>query len=210
MLEKFIQVTHLIVSTGGSAGVFIAALFEEVVFFIPSSIVPMAAGFFLLSPQAKLEEAAIQAVLQIALPVSLGLTLGSLIPYFICHFGGRPAIEKWGRLIGLTWENIEKTGQKFTRGYHDELILLGLRILPIFPSVAISGFCGFIRYPIYNFFIATAIGSAIRGFFLGLLGWYVGTAYFKYSQLISQMEKYLFIFAGIAILAVIIWFIRKK
>ena len=210
MLEKLIQVTQSIVSAGGPAGVFAAALFEEIVFFIPSPIVPMAAGFFLLSSQAELAEAASRAILYIAFPVAAGLTIGSLVPYYICYFGGRPAIEKWGRLIGLTWETIEKTEQKFIRGYRDELILLGLRILPIVPSVAISSFCGFIRYPIYHFLAVTAFGAAIRGFLLGLAGWYAGITYLKYAQTIARMEKYLFIFVGVASVAVIVWFIRKK
>ena len=210
MLEKLVQVTQSIVSAGGPAGVFAAALLEEIVFFIPSPIVPMAAGFFLLSSQAGLAEAAGQAILRIALPVSLGLTIGSLVPYCICYFGGHPAIEKWGRFIGLTWGNIEKTEQKFIRGYRDELILLGLRILPVVPSVAISSFCGFIRYPIYHFLVVTVFGAAIRGFLLALLGWYAVTAYFKYAQAISQMEKYLFILAGVASVVIIVWFIRKK
>jgi len=210
MLEKLIQVTQSIVSAGGVAGVFTAAILEEIVFFIPSPIVPMAAGFFLLSSQADLADAASRAMLYIALPVALGLTIGSLVPYYICYFGGRPAIENWGRFIGLTWKNIEKTEQKFIRGYRDELILLGLRILPIVPSVAISGFCGFIHYPIYHFLAVTAFGAAIRGFLLGLLGWYAGIAYLEYAQAIAQMEKYLFILVGVACVAIIVWFIRKK
>ncbi len=210
MLEKLIQFTQSIVSAGGPVSVLMAAIFEEIVFFIPSPIVPMAAGFFLLSSQVELAEAASRAILYIALPVALGLTIGSFVPYYICYFGGRPAIEKWGRLIGLTWGTIEKTEQKFIRGYRDELILLGLRILPIVPSVAISSFCGLIRYPIYHFVAVTAFGAAIRGFLLGLFGWYTGTAYLKYAQAIAQIEKYLFIFAGVVSLVAIVWFIRKK
>ncbi len=209
MLEKLIQVTQSIVSAGGPMGVFAAAILEEIVFFIPSPIVPMAAGFFLLSSQVELAEAASRAILYIALPVSLGQTMGSLFPYYIGYFGGRPTIEKWGRWIGLTWKNIEKTEQKFIRGYRDELILLGMRVSPV-PSVAISGFCGLIRYPVYRFLAVTAVGAAIRGFLLGLFGWYAGTAYLKYAQAIAQMEKYLFILAGAVSIVAIVWFIRKK
>ncbi len=104
---------------------------------------------------------------------------------------------------------MKKTEQKFIRGYRDELILLGMRVSPV-PGVAISGFCGFIRYPVYRFLAVTALGAAIRGFLLGLLGWYAGTAYLKYAQAIAQMEKYLFILAGVLSVAIIIWFIRKK
>lgn len=210
MLGELILYTQSIVSRSGPLGVFLAALLEEIVFFIPSPVVPMAAGFFLLSPNIQLTEAVAQAFLRIALPVALGLTIGSLLPYCICYFGGRPAIEKWGRLIGSTWENIEKTEQRFIRGHRDELILLGLRVLPVVPSVAISSFCGFVRYPIYHFLAVTALGAAIRGFLLGLAGWYAGTAYLKYAYAIAQMETYFFILAGVASIATIVWFIRKK
>lgn len=210
MLEQLIQTVQSIVSAGGPLGVFAVAILEEIIFFIPSVILPVAAGFFLLSPQAQLGEAAGRAILLIGLPVGLGLAIGSLFPYYICYFGGRPAIEKWGRLIGLTWENIEKTEQKFTRGYSDELILFGLRILPLIPSLAVSGFCGFIRYPVWRYLIVTACGAAIRGSLLGLVGWYAGTGYLKYAQAIMQMEKYLFVFIGIVGAAAIVWFIRRK
>jgi len=209
MLEKLIQVTQLIVSVGGPIGVFVASILEEIIFFIPSPVVPMVAGFFLLSPQMELVEVASRVILYIALPVSLGQTIGSLFPYCIGYFGGRPVIEKWGRLIGLTWGNIEKTEQKFIRGYRDELILLGMRVSPV-PSVAISGFCGIVRYPIYHFLAVTALGAAIRGFLLGLLGWYAGISYLKYTQAITQIEKYLFIIVGVVCVVVIVWFIHKK
>lgn len=209
MLEKLIQMTQSIISVGGPVGVFMASILEEIIFFIPSPIIPMAAGFFLLSPQAELLEAISRAILYIALPVSLGQTIGSLFPYYIGYLGGRPTIEKWGRWIGLTWKNIEKTEQKFIRGYRDELILLGMRVSPV-PSVAISGFCGLIRYPVYRFLAVTAVGATIRGFLLGLFGWYAGTAYLKYAQIIAQTEKYLFVLVGVASVVVISWLIRKK
>ncbi|PIZ45351.1 hypothetical protein COY31_00560 [Candidatus Wolfebacteria bacterium CG_4_10_14_0_2_um_filter_39_18] len=76
--------------------------------------------------------------------------------------------------------------------------------------MAISSFCGFIRYPIYHFLVVTIFGAAIRGFLLGLLGWYAGTAYLKYAQAVAQTGKYLFIFAGALSVAAIVWFIRKK
>jgi membrane protein DedA with SNARE-associated domain len=210
MLEQLIQFTQSIVSAGGAFGVFLAAVLEEVVFFIPSPIVPMTAGFFLLPVNANLGLVAIQAVLKIAIPVSLGLSLGSLFPYYICYFGGQPVIERWGRYFGLSWSGIKKTEEKFTRGYNDEIILLGLRILPIVPSAAISSFCGFIRYPVYHFLVVTFFGAATRGFLLGIFGWYVGTAYLKYAQAITHMEEYLLIGVSIVVLAILARIVIKK
>lgn len=209
MLERLIQITQSIISAGGPVGVFIASILEEIIFFIPSPVVPMAAGFFLLSPHMELAEAMIRAILYISIPVSLGQTIGSLFPYYVGYFGGRPAIEKWGHWIGLTWKSVEKTEQQFARGYRDELILLGMRVSPV-PSVAISGLCGLVRYPVYRFLAVTALGAAIRGFLLGLFGWYAGTAYLKHAEAIAQIEKYIFIIVGVVSVAVIVWYIRKK
>lgn len=210
MLEQLIQLTQSIVSAGGALGVFLAALLEEIIFFIPSPIVPMAAGFFLLPAKASLGFVAVQAILKIAIPVSLGLSLGSLLPYCICYFGGQPVIERWGRYIGLSWSSIKKTEEKFIRGYNDEFILLGLRVLPIVPSAAISSFCGFIRYPVYRFLVVTFIGAAIRGFLLGIFGWYVGTAYLTYAQAIAHMEEYLVIGAILVVMVILGRIVMKK
>lgn len=210
MLDQLVQFTQSIVSTGGSFGVFMAAVLEEVIFFIPSPIVPMAGGFFLLSAVDSFGSAIGQTFLKVAIPVSLGLTLGSLFPYCICYFGGQPAIERWGRFIGLSWGAVKKTEEKFIRGYRDELILVGLRLVPVVPSSAISSFCGFIRYPIYNFIMVTFVGSLIRGFLLGLLGWYVGSAYVKYAQTIAQVEKYVLVIVGVACLLLVGWFVHKR
>ncbi|MBI2120207.1 MAG: VTT domain-containing protein [Parcubacteria group bacterium] len=210
MFDKLIQITQSIVSTGGPFGVFAAAILEEVIFFIPSPLVPMAAGFFLLPQTSAFGEVIIPAVFRIGVPVGLGLTIGSLLPYYFCYFGGRSAVEKWGRFIGLSWKTIEETEKGFIRGHRDEAILFTARVLPIMPSVVISGFCGFVRYPVSHFIAVTAAGAAIRGFFLGIFGWYAGAAYLKYAEKISEMEKYLFVPAVLAVALIIYKFTRKQ
>ncbi len=210
MLEKFISITYDIISTGGPVGVFVAAILEEIVFFIPSALIPMGAGFFLLPSELVFWDVASRAIFVVALPVAFGLTIGSLIPYCLCYFGGRPAIERWGSWIGLSWARLEKIQQSFSRGYRDELLIFGLRLLPIIPSVLLSSLCGLVRYPIWRFLIITFCGAALRGWLLGLLGWYAGSTYEQYAHSFDRFENlivYFLAFIGSSLLA---WMIFKK
>jgi len=125
-------------------------------------------------------------------------------------FGGKPFIEKNKKWIGLNWEDMEKTEKKLTNKKGDEITLFILRLLPIIPGVAISGFCGVMHYPLKTFTIITFIGSFIRATILGLIGSYVGIMYMEYANTISKIEKYIFIILLPLILFFIIRFIYLK
>jgi LPXTG-motif cell wall-anchored protein len=58
--------------------------------------------------------------------------------------------------------------------------------------------------------MVTFVGSLIRGFLLGLLGWYVGSAYVKYAQTIAQVEKYVLVIVGVVCLLLVGWFVHKR
>ena len=45
----------------------------------------------------------------IVLPAALGVTVGSLFVYAIAYFAGKPFLERWGKYLGISWEDLEKT-----------------------------------------------------------------------------------------------------
>ena len=192
MIEKIISYIQLIVTEYGALGVFLATLLEEIIAPIPSPLVPLTAGFFLLPASESFLTIAWQALLVIAFPVALGITLGSLAVYGIGYWGGKPVIEKSKRWLGLSWEDVEKTERKLIRGRGDEITLFALRALPVVPGVAISGFCGIVRYPLKTFVAITFLGALARATALGIAGWYVGAMYMAYVDTISKTEKYIF------------------
>lgn len=212
MIEKLTSLIQPIVVEYGAAGVFLATLLEEIIAPIPSPLVPLAAGFFLLPPQGTFLEASWQAVFVIALPVAFGVTLGSLAVYGIGYLGGKPAIEKSKKWLGVGWEDLEKTERRLTRGSGDEIALFILRLLPIVPGVAISGFCGIVRYPLKTFAVITFLGALVRAFALGLAGRYAGQAYGVYSETISRVEHYIFVVLIVFGIFFFGWlyFLRKK
>jgi membrane protein DedA with SNARE-associated domain len=211
MIEKLTSYIQPIISEYGASGVLLATLLEEIIAPIPSPLVPLAAGFFLLPVDGGFLEIIRQALFIIAFPVALGITLGSLAVYGLGWRGGKPIIEKSKKWIGLSWGDLEKTERKLTRGKSDEIALFILRVLPIIPGVAISGFCGIVRYPLKTFAVITFLGALTRAIALGVLGWYAGVAYTTYAEIISKMENY--IFAVLIISALFFagrWYLLKK
>lgn len=193
MIENLTSLIQPIIIEYGVLGVFLATLLEEIVAPIPSPLVPLAAGFFLLPVDGSFLEATWKAVFTIAFPVSFGVTLGSLAVYGLGYMGGKPAIEKSKKWLGLSWKDLKKMEDKLIHGSGDEIVLFILRVLPIVPGVAISGFCGIVRYPLKTFIVITFLGAFVRALALGIVGWYARGLYTIYSETISNVEKYFFV-----------------
>lgn len=211
MLEKITSYIQPIVLEYGALGVFLATLLEEVVAPIPSPLVPLTAGFFLLPAGAGILETIWRALFIIAFPVALGITIGSTAVYGIGYWGGKPVIEKSKRWLGLSWEDMEKTKRKLTRGRGDEIALFILRVLPIVPGAAISGFCGIVRYPLKTFAAVTFLGALVRALALSVAGWYAGAVYTMYIATISKIENYIFaVFIILALFFAGRWYFLKK
>lgn len=204
------QITPLI-QHYGAWGVFFISAIEEIVIPIPSSFSLLAAGFFLIPVGNLMGATFLDILVKIALPAGLGFALGSLFPYALAYVGGEPIIVRWGKWIGVSWKDIEKINKYFKGNYKDELALIGLRTLPVVPSGLVSVACGIVRYPVKNFLITTFLGSGIRAFFTGLLGWSLGEAFVVYADQLAEFGMY--VVYGVAILTLIvvaILFIKRR
>ncbi len=210
MFNTLILQLEAVIRDYGAVGVLVAALLEEIIAPIPSSLVAMFAGFFLVPVEYTWLQATGASFLEVAIPMSVGITIGSLIFYTIAYFGGKPMILRYGTWFGLSWALIEKTEEKFIKGHKDEIILLSLRSLPFVPSVAISTFCGLVRYPIKTFIVLSFIGSLIRSTIMAMIGWQVRDAYIAYAAIISQIEIFVFAAIIIACVAFVFLHVRQK
>lgn len=211
MIEAIISYIQSLISQYGALGVFIAALIEQIIAPIPSQLVPLTAGFFLLPANIPFIETIFKGIIMIATPAVVGIIIGATLVYIAGFFGGKPIIEKTKKLTGINWQNIEKTEARFTKGKGDEIVLFILRLLPIVPGVAISAFCGIVRYPFKKFIIITIIGSFIRAFALSMVGWQVGELYANYAEIIAKFERYILLGVfSLLLLFIFIFFIRKK
>ncbi len=211
IIDPLILKIELIVREYGALGVFFAALLEEVIAPIPSSLVAMFAGFFLLPAGENLISVLPPTIFTVALPMSIGISAGSLVVFALAYFGGKPVILKWGKWFGIKWASIEKLEVKLAKGYADELVLFGARALPIVPSVAISAFCGMIRYPVWTFLFITLSGSFVRSLIMALIGWQARDAYVVFADVISQIETFVFaIIIGASVLFLFYLWDKRK
>lgn len=210
MIEHAITFMQEIIAQYGAWGVLAATLLEEIVAPIPSPIVPLAAGFFLLPPEYPFLSILMRAAVLIALPVTVGISLGSSIVYALAYFGGKPIIEKTAWITGIKWGDLEKIEARLTGGRGDEIVLFLLRLIPAVPGVGISGFCGLVRYPFKTFLAITIMGSFLRALLLGLFGWQVGELYAEYADYIAHIEDYLLYGAIACIVVAMGWYIARN
>lgn len=184
----------------GSLGVFLGSFVEEVIAPIPSTLIIMGSSFFMMHGSPISAITILKLFIYVCIPASLGLTLGSLFLYAIGYYIGKPFITRWGHYLGFSWDDVEKTQKKFEDSKNDDVALFTLRAIPIVPSIAISTFCGIVRYKLKNYVLVTFLGSLIRAFILGFIGWQFGRFYEQIADQIAIYED--FVIIGIVILVI--------
>ncbi|MDP2836538.1 MAG: VTT domain-containing protein [Methanobacteriaceae archaeon] len=207
MFAEVILYLESILLVYGPFGVFLASIIEEIIAPIPSTMVIMGASFIVLKGTMITPGAFFSLFINVVLPAALGVTIGSLFVYAIAYFAGKPFLERWGKYLGISWEDIEKAENKFEKSNSDTIVLFGVRAIPIIPSVAISAFCGFIRFNVKEYIIITFLGTLVRASILGFIGWQFGSLYQTAANEISYIEE---ISLSIIIIIAIVYIIYKK
>ena len=211
MIESIIAFLEKVVIPYGAFGVFLASFIEEIIVPIPSTLILLGAGFLFLDGIPFSFEFVSVLLFVVVIPAALGMTLGSLFVYGIAYQFGKPAIDRFGRYIGISWEAIEKAEKRFARNSVDEISLIVLRAFPIIPIVAVSTVCGLVRFPPIKYLVLTLIGSFIRAFILAIIGAEVGILYSEYGKVLESIESYVLVFfAIISLLTLFIVYSRKR
>ena len=183
---------------------------EEIFFFIPSSLLFLAMGFFGISAALAPHAALLFAFGPIALAGACGVLLGAFIMYGFAYWGGKPFILKFGKYCGVRWEEVKNLHRFFDRGYADEVVLTVLRAIPIFPISVVSLLCGAVRIRPLAFAITTFVGTLFRVGSLALFGWYVGREFSFYAEKIALFEQIVIIVAGFFAFYAVLRIRRRK
>lgn len=187
----------------GALGVFIGTVIEEIIAPIPSTVVILASSFFMLHSLPISIESIGSLVLYIGLPVGFGMVIGSSVIYGLCYYLGKPFVSKWGKYLGLKWDDIEKFNRKISNQKRDSLAIYIARTAPVIPSVAISGFCGVVRYDFKKYVVLTFFGGLSRALILGFIGWQFGAYSQDISAHMDNLENIIIILVVIAVIAYI-------
>jgi membrane protein DedA with SNARE-associated domain len=145
------------------------------------------------------------AFVTMALAGTLGYLVGSIVGWWIGRRGGRPFVERHGRLLHLGPERLERAERWFDR--HDRWAVLLGRITPVVRSF-VSIPAGVFGMPFWPYVWLTAIGSAIWAFALAGIGYAFGSNYERFHHAFD-----LVLVAGAALLALYLvfrWFSRLR
>jgi membrane protein DedA with SNARE-associated domain len=119
---------------------------------------------------------------------TLGYLVGSLVGWGLGRWGGRPLLERHGRWLHLTPENLERAERWFER-HGRAAVFLG-RLTPVVRSF-ISIPAGTLESPLGPYTALTLAGSAIWCFGFAGVGWALGSSYeqvhhaFRYVDVVA-------------------------
>ncbi len=213
-MSSFEGIVNYIISlirTSGSWGVVVGVMVESLLAPIPSPVIILAAGFIMLPQGVPVSEIILPLIFTITLPGAIATTIGSYIGYSIGYYGGKPLIKRFEWLLGVSWDELNKGVKYFQKGYSDELIIFLARAIPIIPLSIFSATAGVLRINFVSFTLFTFLGSLVRVFLLGLIGWMVGSAYESVALNIDKLESVgTVLVIGLLIYIFFILYKRKK
>ena len=210
-IESIIWLLISWVQALGPLGVFFGVMIETFIAPIPSPLVPMAAGFILTYGLPPLQ-AFFVILFSVMLIGALAATIGSFFGYGIAYFGGYPIIERYGKYIGTSIEEIEYMRKNMEESSRDEIYLFTARAIPIIPLSVVSLLYGAIRADPKRFALITFLGALPRYLALGLLGWIIGVGFYNVAQMIDLFETLILVLLIIFVLVFILYriIIRRR
>jgi len=187
----------------GYVGVALWVAIESVIIPIPSELVLPFAGFLVGDGQS-LEPLTRQpwSLVLVTLAGTIGATIGALVAYVIGAWGGRPIIERWGRWLGITPADLDRTESFFER--RGALAAFFGRMIPVVRSL-VSFAAGIARMPVGPFVLFTFLGSLPFTFVLVFAGMQLGANWEEIGALLKRFEYAVLAVLAAAVLAWI-WF----
>lgn len=175
----------------GYLGLFLVMVAENLFPPIPSEVVLPLAGF-----QVSRGALGFAGALATATAGSLA---GALILYGLGRAGGRPLILRYGRLLRITPEGLDRAEDWFDR-YGAWVVLLG-RLIPGVRSI-VSVPAGIARMPLVRFSLLTTLGSLFWNALLISAGQALGRNWERVAEFIGPLSRYVVIVvvAGVVLL----------
>ena len=211
MIQTFIFSIVGWVQSIGWIGVFFGSVLEEVIAPIPSTLTQLTYGAVLFAGEPLTFGLIGKAIIFVGIPAAVGVLVGSLPFYMGAYYLGKPFIDKFGKILGIRWEDIEKLDKKFHRNHWDDIVFTGLRATPLLPSVLLAVGAGVLRLPVRTYVLGTLLGTFIRASVMGSVGAIIGTRLDSLAETIDRMGTIGSVILAVSIgIFVIGYLVRKK
>ncbi|NOG74073.1 MULTISPECIES: DedA family protein [Roseicella] len=165
---------------------------------LPSEVILPFAGYLVSQGQMNLW--------LVATVGALGCNLGSAVAYAVGRYGGRHAVERWGKYVLLTHKDLERADGFFQR-FGSAAVLIA-RMLPVIRTfIALPA--GIAGMPQLRFHIYTFIGSWPWCLLLAYVGLVLGDQWGSSPGLNQAFHYFDYAISAFAVLAVV-RFVRKR
>jgi membrane protein DedA with SNARE-associated domain len=206
VLSSIINSLESFIINNGAWAVFLGCILEQIVVPIPASLIVISSSIITLKGVSLSLNSLGVLLIKIVIPASLGTTLGSLFYYYLAYKLEKPFIERTGKYLGVSMEDVADVEKRFKESRFDDLSIFLARCVPIIPSIAINLFCGLIRYDLKKYLITTFFGSLVQIFAWGLVAWLFGNIYIALEGEISMLGT----IVTLIIIIVVLYYIIKK
>lgn len=208
-MDSLIHILQQWIAAAGGFGVFGASIMEEVFSLIPSSLVQMGAGIFIMNSDPVSVVSILKLIFQISIPAALGVTIGSLPYVWLARKFGIKIIDRWGKWIGVSVKDIKDLEERLDATSWDDVAFVGMRAFPVIPSVALAVYGGMIEMSWWKYCLLSFVGVFIRSTGLGIVGWLFGNTIDSVSSGVSTLENLGLVVVGILIVSAV-WMLKRK
>lgn len=198
MLEKIIAILATwimgVISTMGYGGVVLLMAIESACIPLPSEIIMPFAGFLVFKGEMVLG--------MVAIAGALGCVVGSIPAYYLGMYGGRPLVEKYGKLVLISHKDLKWADHAFEK--HGDIIIFIGRLLPAVRTF-IAFPAGVARMHMGKFILYTFVGSLIWCYLLAFAGFKMGE---HWESLKVYFHEFHYVIAGAGLIFVI-WYLKR-
>lgn len=173
----------------GYAGVFLLMVMESATLPVPSEIVLPLAGFLVYEGTFEFWTAVVVA--------TLGSLVGTMVDYSIGFYLGRPAVLRYGRLVGFSERRLITTEEWFRK--RGKAIVLLARFVPLVRTL-IAFPAGIVKMDVKQFLVYSAIGIFVWDIALVYVGYVAG----QNSPAVSAFLESIFLPLGLAVAVILL------
>lgn len=196
MFNSIIYFAVGLIGKSGYVGLFLLSALESAAIPIPSEVVLPFSGFLAFSGRFGLWE--------VVFVSSVANLVGSLVLYFIGRSGGRWILERYGRLVLISQEDLDSWDRWFEK--HGSRTVFWSRLLPIVRTF-VSLPAGIAGMSVMKFSTYTLLGALPWNFMLAFIGFKAGQ---NWNILRPYFQKADIFIGAVAILALIWYFVRHR
>jgi membrane protein DedA with SNARE-associated domain len=199
-MEHFVQ-SHL--ASSGYPALFVLALLGAMCIPFPSEITFGFAGFLSSSAFVAKGHGAHLRLWEVIVLGVVATVLGATIAYVVGRVGGRAFVDRYGKFVLLTHEDLDRTEALFSR-WGDGLVAVGQSI-PLLRSFVGFG-AGVAKVRPVPFLALTTLGAAVWVTAISLIGYEAGSSWNKVLRWFGDAG---YVAAALVIIAIVVGIVHR-